>query len=134
VRYHQYTYSEESEVRSKALENFKKGIIKCLLAIKCLDEGLDVPSASVGVLMASSGNPREFIQRRGRLLRKHPEKKYAKIFDFFVTPSKEAIESSDLYRGQVSKELDRIIEFAKSARNELSLSKELKELKTTLGI
>jgi len=134
VRYHQYTYSEESEIRSRALENFKKGAIKCLVAIKCLDEGLDVPSARAGVLMASSGNPREFIQRRGRLLRKHPGKKYAKIFDFFVTPPKEAIESSEMYRSQTSKELDRISEFAKSARNELQLSKELKELKIKLGL
>lgn len=134
VRYHQYTYSENSEIRSKALENFKNGAIKCLVAIKCLDEGLDVPSANVGVILASSGNPREFIQRRGRLLRKHPSKKYAKIYDFFVTPTKEAIDSSETYKSQVSKELARITEFAKSARNELQLSKELKELKISLGI
>jgi len=46
-----------------------------VIAIKCLDEGLDVPSANVGVIMSSSGNPREFIQRRGRLLRKDSLKK-----------------------------------------------------------
>ncbi|MBT3397932.1 DEAD/DEAH box helicase family protein [archaeon] len=134
IKYHQYTYSEDTEVRSRALENFKEGKIQALVAIKCLDEGLDVPAARAGVIMASSGNPREFIQRRGRLLRKHPNKKYAKIFDFFVTPSKEAISSSEMYKNQISKELKRITEFAKSARNEIKVSKELKELKSKLGL
>ncbi len=134
TRFHEYTYVENSKVRSNALKNFKKGAIKCLVAIKCLDEGLDVPSANVGIIMASSGNPREFIQRRGRLLRKHQDKKCAEIFDFFVTPSKEAIESSEMYKNQISKEMKRIVEFSKSARNELALSKQLKKLKVKLGI
>ncbi len=134
TRFHEYTYVENSKVRSDALENFKKGRIKCLVAIKCLDEGLDVPSANVGVIMASSGNPREFIQRRGRLLRKHKDKKCAEIFDFFVTPPREVIESSEMYKNQISKEMKRIVEFSKSARNELALSKQLKELKTRLRI
>jgi superfamily II DNA or RNA helicase len=134
IRYHQYTFSEKTAIRAETLDNFKSGTIKCIIAIKCLDEGLDVPCANVGVLMSSSGNPREFIQRRGRLLRKDPLKKYAEIYDFFVTPQKEAISSSELYKNQISKELIRISEFAKSAKNELDLSKELKDLKYNLGI
>ena len=134
IRYHQYTFSEKTDIRAETLDNFKNGIIKCIIAIKCLDEGLDVPCANVGVLMASSGNPREFIQRRGRLLRKDASKKYSEIYDFFVTPQKEAIASSELYKNQISKELSRIAEFSKSAKNELALSKELKELKSKLGL
>jgi superfamily II DNA or RNA helicase len=134
IMYHQYTYSEKTDIRSDVLDNFKKGLIKCIIAIKCLDEGLDVPCATVGVLMSSSGNPREFIQRRGRLLRKDPSKKYAEIYDFFVTPSLDAIASSDIYKTQLLKELSRISEFAKSARNELEVSKQLKDIKTRLGI
>jgi len=53
IKYHQYTYSEDTEVRSRALENFKEGKIQALVAIKCLDEGLDVPAARAGVIMAS---------------------------------------------------------------------------------
>jgi len=134
IKYHQYTYSEKTAIRLEALDNFKKGKIKCIIAIKCLDEGLDVPCAKVGVLMASSGNPREFIQRRGRLLRKDSSKEYAEIFDFFVTPPKKTIISSDIYKNQIAKELKRIAEFSKSARNELAISKELKDIKTKLGI
>ena len=135
VTFHQYTYSEnEPELRLEILENFRKGVIKCIVAIKCLDEGLDVPCAKVGVLMASSGNPREFIQRRGRLLRRDPSKKYAEIYDFFVTPSREVICSSETFRNQILKELSRISEFSKSAKNELELSKDLKSLKIELGI
>lgn len=134
IRYHQYTFSESEKIRSEILNNFKVGRIKCIVAIKCLDEGLDVPAAKIGVILASSGNPREFIQRRGRLLRKDPTKKYAEIYDFFVTPPSGTIQSSDIYRSQVSKELRRITEFSQSAKNELQISKELKELKAKLGI
>jgi superfamily II DNA or RNA helicase len=137
MRFHQYTFSEHTDIRADALENFKRGIIKCIIAIKCLDEGLDVPCANAGVLMASSGNPREFIQRRGRLLRKDPEdssKKCADIYDFFVTPKKATIQSSEIYQSQIFKELQRISEFSKSARNELDLTKELKGIKATLGV
>ena len=134
MKYHQYTFSEKTGVRAEALENFKKGTIKCIIAITCLDEGLDVPSANVGVIMSSSGNPREFIQRRGRLLRKDLLKKYADIYDFLVTPPKESIEDSEMYKNQIAKEMDRVAEFSKSARNELEIAKELKEIKTRLRI
>ncbi len=134
IRYHQYTFSEKTSIRAEVLENFKEDIIKCIIAIKCLDEGLDVPCASVGVLMSSSGNPREFIQRRGRLLRKDPLKKYSEIYDFFVTPPKEVVQSSEIYKSQISKEINRIAEFSKSAKNELELAKELKNMKIGLGL
>ncbi len=134
IRYHQYTFSEKTGIRAEALKNFKKGKLKCIIAIKCLDEGLDVPSAKAGVIMSSSGNPREFIQRRGRLLRKDSLKKYADIYDFIVTPPKEAIESSEMYKNQISREMARIAEFSKSAKNELEIAKELKEIKTELRI
>jgi len=137
VRYHQFTYSEtKPELRTEILENFKKGVIKCIVAIRCLNEGLDVPCAKIGVLMSSSGNPREFIQRRGRLLRKNKNDplKEAEIYDFFVTPPKEIICSSETFKNQISKELSRIDEFCKSAKNELELAKDLKALKKELGI
>lgn len=70
--------------RDFILKNFGLGHTRVLLAIKCLDEGVDVPSAARAYILASSGNPREFIQRRGRLLRPNSGKDYATIHDFLV--------------------------------------------------
>ena len=57
-----------------------------LFAKNCLDEGVDVPRAEYGIFTSSTGNPRQFIQRRGRLLRKHDDKHFAFIFDMVVVP------------------------------------------------
>ena len=70
--------------RDFILKNFGLGHTRVLLAIKCLDEGVDVPSAARAYILASSGNPREFIQRRGRLLRPKMGKDFATIHDFLV--------------------------------------------------
>jgi len=67
-------YKGKSE-RDYLLNKFTDNTINALVAIKCLDEGVDLPQAKIGILMSNSGNPREFIQRRGRLLRKYPGKK-----------------------------------------------------------
>lgn len=104
--------------REWILQNFAQGKSQVLLAIKCLDEGVDIPSARVGIILASSGNPREFIQRRGRLMRRFPGKTKAKIHDFVVAPSS-ALDRSvsnqelDIFR----KELRRTDEFARDALN-----------------
>ena len=58
-----------------------------LLSIRCLDEGVDIPKISHAVIAASSQNPRQFIQRRGRVLRKSPEKLNAVIYDCIVLPN-----------------------------------------------
>jgi superfamily II DNA or RNA helicase len=133
VMFHQYTFSETEEERNEVLSNFKAGRISCIVAIKCLDEGLDVPSAKKAIILASSGNPREFIQRRGRILRKHGDK-IAELYDFFVTPSVAVLSHSDKYIKQIEKEMGRIKEFAHSAKNEMDVSKTLKEIKDYLGI
>lgn len=104
--------------REWILENFANGQSKVLLAIKCLDEGVDIPSAKLGFILASSGNPREFIQRRGRLMRRYPGKLKATIFDFVVSPGEgnnETASTQDL--SIFRKELSRIDEFAKDAIN-----------------
>ena len=68
------------------LRGFSEGKIDMLFAMKMLDEGVDVPRAEVGIFASSTGNPRQFIQRRGRLLRKHDDKPYATIYDMVVIP------------------------------------------------
>ena len=72
--------------RDKILELFAKGHYHALVAIKCLDEGVDVPSTQTALLMASTLNSRQHIQRRGRILRKSPGKKRANIYDLIIFP------------------------------------------------
>ena len=72
--------------RDKILELFAKGHYHALVAIKCLDEGVDVPSTQTALLMASTLNSRQHIQRRGRILRKSPGKKRANRYDLIIFP------------------------------------------------
>jgi len=90
-----------------------------MLAIKCLDEGIDIPRVNKALILASSSNPREYVQRRGRVLRRHEGKYSAKIIDTFVMSTMgEILSMNELYRGR---------EFAKTARNE-SVRYEIEEL------
>jgi superfamily II DNA or RNA helicase len=101
--------------REFLIHNFAKGQLGVLLAIRCLDEGVDIPSARIGIILASSGNVKEFIQRRGRLMRPFKDKEKAVIFDFCVLPENPADPIKDL--GLVQVELRRIAEFADDALN-----------------
>ena len=101
--------------REFILKNFATEKLGVLLAIRCLDEGVDIPSASMGIILASSGNPKEFIQRRGRLMRFFKEKEKATIYDFCVLPMSKDDPVSDL--NLVKVELKRISEFADDAIN-----------------
>ena len=86
MRVTQFTAAEDSRQRELIKEQFSKGEIQALVAIKCLDEGMNIPGIETAFILASSTNPKEYIQRRGRVLRKAPGKKYAKIYDFITLP------------------------------------------------
>jgi superfamily II DNA or RNA helicase len=101
--------------REYIIQKFAQGHIGVLLAIKCLDEGVDIPSAKMGIILASSGNTKEFIQRRGRLMRPFPGKEIAKIYDFCVLP--ENVDDPVNGLALVTVELARILEFAEDAAN-----------------
>jgi len=101
--------------REFLIHNFAKGQLGVLLAIRCLDEGVDIPSARIGIILASSGNVKEFIQRRGRLMRPFKDKDMAVIYDFCVLPENPTDPIKDL--GLVQVELRRIAEFADDALN-----------------
>lgn len=101
--------------REFIIHNFAKGTLGVLLAIRCLDEGVDIPSAKIGIILASSGNVKEFIQRRGRLMRPSIDKKKAIIYDFCVLPENPEDPVKDT--GIVQVELRRISEFADDALN-----------------
>ena len=70
--------------RQQILDGFAKRSLQVILGIKCLDEGIDVTTARVAILMASSTNPREYIQRVGRVIRPAPGKEISEIYDFIV--------------------------------------------------
>ena len=108
--------------REHIISNFAQGHLDVLLAIECLDEGVDIPSAKIGIIMASSGNTKEFIQRRGRLMRPFEGKKAATIYDFCVLPADPSDPVGSL--GLVEVELKRIETFGEDALN----SKEVLDL------
>lgn len=100
--------------RDWILKQFGLGTTKILLAIKCLDEGVDVPQAKLAYILASSGNPREFIQRRGRLLRPAENKEYAILHDLVVLPREN---QTSAVASILRKETSRILSLAKDALN-----------------
>tara|TARA_Y100000296_G_scaffold77626_1_gene99411 strand:- start:6484 stop:8718 length:2235 start_codon:yes stop_codon:yes gene_type:complete len=81
-----YAFTGETQDRETTLKLFQEGFISTLFSMKCLDEGVDVPRTELAIFCSSSGNPRQFIQRRGRVLRKHREKDFAIIHDMVVLP------------------------------------------------
>jgi superfamily II DNA or RNA helicase len=98
--------------------------------MKCLDEGIDVSRTETAIFCASTGNPRQFIQRRGRILRKHPKKNFAYIYDMIVVPevSKHDFEKSlAMERGILRNELRRVHEFAGLAINKYEALATLEE-------
>lgn len=115
----QYTSETRVDERKAILERFADGQIQALIAIRCLDEGVDVPATRRAFILASSTNPRQFIQRRGRVLRRAPGKDRAEIWDFVVVPPASALsdETFATERNLIKRELLRVLEFADSAEN-----------------
>lgn len=120
LRANKFTSEESNDERSRLLDQFAAGDLQVLLAIRCLDEGVDVPMTQTAYILASSTNPKEFIQRRGRVLRRFPSKERAIIYDFIVTPRPEILEDkgvSNVERSLMRRELARFNEFAELAEN-----------------
>lgn len=83
----EYTGDKDArKIRPIMLQQFRQGIRKVLLAIGCLDEGIDIPTCDAAIFVSSSTSKRQFIQRRGRVLRAAPGKQKAWIYDFLVVP------------------------------------------------
>ncbi len=116
-RVNTYTAATPSEEREKLRIQFETGELQGLVAIRCLDEGVDIPAIRNAVILASSSNPRQFIQRRGRILRPHPGKERATLFDMIVLPPDLGRETLEVERNLLRKELKRFLEFADLADN-----------------
>lgn len=76
----------ESEEREKVFSSFKQEDVQFIVAIKCLDQGIDLPFCNSAIILASSSNPREYVQRRGRILRPFEGKEFAIVHDIMVFP------------------------------------------------
>lgn len=113
------TYTAETPIkkREKLRQQFESGELQGLVAIRCLDEGVDIPAIKNAVILASSQNPRQFIQRRGRILRPHPSKERATLFDMIVLPPDMGRSTLEVERNLLRKELKRFLEFADLADN-----------------
>lgn len=116
-----YTAETDLVHRRAILSDFERGDKQALVAIRCLDEGIDIPKVRRAFILASSTNPRQFIQRRGRVLRKAEGKEKAEIFDFVVVPPMEQVQPGTpefkTLRSLVEREMQRVVEFAKLAIN-----------------
>lgn len=110
IRMNEYVQGTERKI----LDAFAVGGVDILFAKQRLNEGIDIPSARRAVFVASSTSEREFIQRRGRVLRKAPGKKLAEIFDFIVVPPDD---SSSKGSSIVNNEINRAMDFAMTADN-----------------
>ncbi|MBE6486504.1 MAG: DEAD/DEAH box helicase [Methanosphaera stadtmanae] len=109
--------------REVILNEFDKGNYKALVGIKCINEGVDVPSADKVIIMSSTTNPIEYIQRRGRVLRRHPSKKIAKIYDLTVLPSNK----EEKFNRLIKNEIKRLYDFISNASNKYDCIKKLEK-------
>lgn len=110
-------FTANSSNREVILKDFEKSHIHVLTSMKCLDEGVDVPRSELAIFCASTGNPRQFIQRRGRVLRLHKDKTYATIHDLVVIPEVTDENTFEMERNLLKKELERVVDFANLAMN-----------------
>jgi superfamily II DNA or RNA helicase len=101
------------------LKDFAEGNLDVLTSMKCLDEGVDVPRSELAIFCASTGNPRQFIQRRGRVLRLHNDKKRAIIHDLIVIPDEGSITEDcfEIEKSLVETEIKRVRDFALLSEN-----------------
>ena len=137
IIFHRFTSKENVNDRKIIKRKFAIGEYSVLVAMRCLDEGVDIPSTELGIIMASSGNPKEYIQRRGRLLRNFPGKTKAIIHDIIVVPSfniKLPLELLENERKILKGELSRYQEFAESSLNPLYASKMIIKIQDMYGL
>lgn len=134
MRVTHFTSSESAVEREQIKEQFANADpYQAIVAIKCLDEGVNIPSIKTAFILASSTNPKEYIQRRGRVLRKAPNKPFAKIYDFITLPTPLDYVNGDsevarLDLGLIRREIVRMKEFGEISNNPSEADRLIKEL------
>lgn len=135
IRTHEFVHSVGMQERETLLKQFSEGDIQALVAVRCLDEGVDVPSTRTAYILASSTNPREFIQRRGRILRLAPGKHRATVYDFIVVPAPERMTlrvAADV--SILRREMPRFAEFSSAAVNQYTARATVRNILDQLGM
>ena len=117
-----FTYEESPQERRAIKDDFEKGYINAMIAMSCLDEGVDIPSVRTAIITSSSNNPKESIQRRGRVLRLHDGKDFAEIYDMVAIPRQASDvsgspESNVIDLKLLAREFRRVIEFSNASSN-----------------
>ena len=122
----QFTSKESISERAVIKKQFEKGdLLQAIVAIKCLDEGVNIPSIKTAFILASTTNPKEYIQRRGRVLRRAPNKQFAELYDFITLPrpldtvSSLTAEQAKRDLSLVRNEMERLKEFGRLAINSM---------------
>jgi superfamily II DNA or RNA helicase len=143
---HKFTQREGTKPEAKfggiserdfLIQKFSEGVYQALVSMRCLDEGVDVPPANIAIMLDNSGNPREYIQRRGRVLRKFPGKNSAIIHDIIVEPamrSNTPKELRDIEKKIISKELQRYRDFASSSQNAEECMRKMEKVEAMYGL
>ncbi|MDE7055991.1 MAG: DEAD/DEAH box helicase family protein [Lactobacillus sp.] len=135
-----FTSNESAEEREVIKQCFASASpYQAIIAIKCLDEGVNIPNIKTAFILASTTNPKEYIQRRGRVLRLAKDKPYAVIYDF-VTMA-EPLENVNPYnldfnceKALAKRELQRIIEFGEIAKNARDSDTLINDIEVTFDI
>ncbi|WED22807.1 DEAD/DEAH box helicase family protein [Vibrio sp. JC009] len=126
IRVAKFTSDESNSERKRIMADFKDENIDALVAMKVLDEGIDVPVCKSAFILASTRNPRQYVQRRGRVLRKAIGKESALIVDFVVLPQKGVV--NRFSQNLKNAELQRIEDFKFTASNTNAVEKRIIEL------
>lgn len=141
MRISQFTSAEDSDERKRLKTEFAEGDhIQALIAIRCLDEGVNIPKIKTAFILASSTNPKEYIQRRGRVLRKAKGKNKAVIYDFITLPRplnnvKSLSQEETKYDiSLVKRELTRMEDFASIANNPSKTDRLINEINQNYGL
>lgn len=125
------SYTSQDQNHKDILNSFEKGVIDIVFAMKMLDEGVDIPRTEIGIFASSTGNPRQYIQRRGRLLRNHKDKAFSTVYDLVVIPNRNDYEDKSLYnieRNLLKSELNRVAYFASLSINQNDTKIELQNI------
>lgn len=129
IKAHQFTQKESTTPSKKydglserdyIIQQFTNKKYQVLVAIKCLDEGIDIPSSKRAIVMASSTNPREYIQRIGRVIRQAPGKRKAEIHDLIIHPNVKRFGDEDFIKMETKifkKEMERVLYLSNEATN-----------------
>lgn len=132
------TFTGETKDRKEILNQFKDGKLDALLAMKCLDEGVDIPQTQYAIFCSSSGNPRQYIQRRGRVLRNYKGKEHAFLYDMIVMPELDPTINDPLLikieKNIFISELKRVLNFVILSENKIECLKMLEPICNDIDI